>query len=82
RQFAVEPLIGHMKSDNGMGRNCLEGKYGDTINALLCGCGANIGKLIKVFFLSFGVCTKIREKMLHHIKITCIVKIPSCQNIS
>ena len=43
---------------------------------------ATIGKLIKAFFLSFGVVTKIREKMLHHIKITGIVKIPSCQNIS
>jgi len=82
RLCAIEPVIGHMKSDDRMDRNYLKGKEGDTINALLCGCGANIGKLIKAFFLSFGVFTKIREKMLHHIKITGIVKIPSCQNIS
>ena len=82
QQYAVEQVFGNMKSDNRLVRNYLKGKEGDTINALLCGCGANIGKLIKAFFLSFGVVTKIREKMLHHIKITGIVKIPSCQNIS
>ena len=70
-----------MKSDNRMDRNYLEGKEGDTINALLCGCGANIRKLIAAFFLSFGVFTKIREKMLQYIKITGIMKILSCQNI-
>ena len=81
RRCAIEPIIGHLKSDNRMDRNYLKGKEGDTINALLCGCGANIRKLIAAFFLSFEVFTKIREKMLQYIKITGIMKILPCQNI-
>ncbi len=52
RRCAIEPIIGHLKSDNRMDRNYLKGAIGDTINALLCGCGANIRKLIAAFFLS------------------------------
>jgi hypothetical protein len=58
--YALLNLIGHMKSDDRMDRNYLKGKEGDTINALLCGCGANIGKLISAFFLSLGVFIKNR----------------------
>lgn len=49
RRSAVEPKIGHMKSDNRMGRNFLKGKEGDRINALLAGIGANIRKLLVAF---------------------------------
>lgn len=35
RRFAIEPVIGHVKSDNGMARNRLQGTEGDKINALL-----------------------------------------------
>jgi len=79
RRCAIEPIIGHMKSDNRMDRNYLKGKEGDKINALLCGCGANIRKLIKAFFLSFGEFIKIHEKMLQYIKMTGIMKILSWQ---
>ena len=51
RRSAIEPVIGHLKSDNRMDRNYLLGIVGDNINALLCGCGANIRKLIAAFFL-------------------------------
>ena len=50
RRSAVEPKIGHMKSDNRMGRNYLKGKEGDRINALLAGIGANIRKLLAAFW--------------------------------
>lgn len=49
RRAAIEPVIGHLKQDNGMQRNYLKGKEGDQINALLSGCGFNIRKLLKVF---------------------------------
>ncbi len=49
RRSAVEPKIGHMKSDNRMDRNFLKGKEGDRINALLAGIGANIRKLLAAF---------------------------------
>lgn len=50
RRSAVEPKIGHMKSDNRMGRNFLKGVEGDRINALLAGVGANLRKLLAAFW--------------------------------
>jgi len=49
RRSAVEPKIGHLKSDNRMGRNFLKGIVGDQINAMLAGIGANFRKL-RAFF--------------------------------
>jgi IS5 family transposase len=50
RRSAVEPKIGHMKSDNRMGRNYLKGVEGDRINAMLAGIGANLRKLLAAFW--------------------------------
>jgi len=50
RRSAVEPKIGHMKSDNRMNRNYLKGAEGDRINAILAGIGANIRKLLAAFW--------------------------------
>lgn len=41
RRQAIEPRIGHMKSEGKLKRNFLKGKIGDQINALLCGAGEN-----------------------------------------
>jgi len=49
---AIEPSIGHLKHDNKMGRNHLRGTEGDRINAMLSGCGWNLRKLLRIFFLS------------------------------
>ena len=51
RRSAIEPIIGHLKNDNGMSKNWLKGSDGDTMNALLCGCGYNMRKLIRFFFM-------------------------------
>jgi len=59
RRCAVEPKIGHMKSDNRMGRNFLKGVEGDRVNALLAGIGANIRKLLAVFWPALSSCVKI-----------------------
>lgn len=45
RRSVVEPLIGHMKNEGRLGRNYLDGKLGDKLNALLVGAGYNF-KLI------------------------------------
>ena len=42
RRQAIEPQIGHLKSDGKMGRNYLKGKVGDQLNAILCGVGHNL----------------------------------------
>jgi len=51
RRAAIEPVIGHLKSDNRMSKNYLKGEQGDDINAILCACGYNLRKLLAVFFL-------------------------------
>lgn len=52
RRAAIEPVIGHLKSDNRLERNHLLGEEGDRINAILSGCGSNMRKLLRAFFLS------------------------------
>lgn len=51
RRSAIEPIFGHLKSDNRLERNHLKGKDGDCINAILSGCGYNLRKLLRAFFL-------------------------------
>lgn len=42
RRPAIEPAIGHMKTDGRLDRNFLLGHVGDTINALLVAAGHNL----------------------------------------
>ncbi len=51
RRSAIEPIFGHLKSDNRLERNLLKGKDGDHINAILAACGFNLRKLYRVFLL-------------------------------
>ena len=53
RRAAIEPIIGHVKSDNRMSKNYLKGVDGDDMNAILSGCGFTMRKLIAVFFLPY-----------------------------
>lgn len=41
RRSAVEPVVGHLKTDHRMGRNHLAGCAGDAINALMAAVGCN-----------------------------------------
>ncbi len=55
RRTAIEPTIGHLKSDNRMNRNYLTGQEGDKINALLNAAGYNLRKLLRwVVFAQFS----------------------------
>ena len=46
RRAAVEPVIGHLKSDHRMDRNYLIGSHGDAANAVLAAVGYNFARLI------------------------------------
>ena len=49
---AIEAVIGHLKTDNGLDRNYLMGEEGDRINTILAGCGFNFRKvLIAIIFV-------------------------------
>ena len=47
RRQAIEPMIGHMKSDHRMGRCWLQGALGDALHALSCAAGYNIRWLLR-----------------------------------
>jgi IS5 family transposase len=46
RRSAIEPEIGHMKTDGRLARCGLKGTLGDALFAVLCGCGHNIRKIL------------------------------------
>ena len=62
RRNAIEPEIGHMKTDGRLSRCPLKGTTGDAIFAVLCGCGHNLRKilahlraLLTLFITTFAV---------------------------
>jgi IS5 family transposase len=48
RRQAIEPIIGHLKSDHRMDRCYLKGEQGDRLNAVLCAAGYNIKWLLRM----------------------------------
>ena len=67
RRSAIEPDIGHMKTNGKLDRNSLARVFGDKINALLYGAGNNIRIILRklremLSFLSFNRCLK---KIVH-----------------
>ena len=55
RRAAIEPLIGHLKSDHRLSRNYLKGVAGDKINLLMAACAWNMRLWMRkaCFFLAF-----------------------------
>lgn len=53
RRSAIEPEFGHMKQSGLLGRNFLKGMRGDAQNALLCGAGHNLRKILARLRLLF-----------------------------
>ena len=47
RRQAIEPIIGHLKSDGLLGRNYLKGTLGDQMNVLLCCAEHNLRLILK-----------------------------------
>ena len=53
RRSAIEPMIGHAKTDGRLGRNYLLGHDGDRINALLAAAGHNLRLILRKLRLLF-----------------------------
>ena len=49
RRAAIEPTIGHLKSDHRLSRNYLKGRHGDRANVMLAAAGYNFAKLLAGF---------------------------------
>lgn len=50
RRNAIEPIIGHEKSDHRLERNHLAGELGDKLNVVFAAAGFNIKKLLRAFW--------------------------------
>jgi len=58
RRAAIEPVIGHLKSDHRLSRNYLKGEFGDAVNVMLAAAGFNFRRMmnrsrefLRAFFL-------------------------------
>jgi IS5 family transposase len=54
RRSAIEPMIGHAKTDGRLGRNHLLGQDGDKINALLAAAGHNLRLILRKLAFLFA----------------------------
>jgi len=74
RRSAVEPEIGHLKTDGLLGRNFLKGMKGDAINAVLCGAGHNLRKILAriraLLYLFIGMAREALEAFLAQLEAT------------
>ena len=52
RRAAIEPIIGHLKSDHRMARNFLKGFKGDEVNLLLAASAFNLKKWMRLCFFA------------------------------
>jgi transposase, IS5 family len=72
RRSAVEPVIGHLKSDHRMDRNYLAGRTGDAANAVLAAVGYNFRRLLAWLMLLFAqilTMAAVKYDTSHHLKI-------------
>jgi hypothetical protein len=47
RRAAIEPVIGHIKAEQRLGRNYLKGRDGNRINAVLAAAGYNFSPFLR-----------------------------------
>lgn len=64
RRSAIEPKIGHLKSDCRMNRCFLKGLCGDAINAVLAAAGSNLRKLLALLLCAFTNWPPIAARMI------------------
>ena len=55
RRAAIEPIIGHLKSDHRMARNFLKGFKGDEVNLLLAASAFNLKKWMRLYFFALFI---------------------------
>ena len=67
RRSAVEPKIGHLKSDARMGRCFLKGLAGDAINATLAAAGSNLRKLLQLLYFALARWPHVAGEYMRHV---------------
>ena len=69
RRNAIEPIIGHVKSDHRLNRNYLSGILGDIHNVILAACGFNMRKLLRAF-----LCPQLRSLCRSFLRMVWTIK--------
>ena len=52
KRAGIEPVIGHLKSDNRLGRNFYKGLFGDSINVMLAAAAFNFRRAMRALFVT------------------------------
>lgn len=68
RRSAVEPVIGHLKSEHRTGRNYLWHRQGDGANAVLAAVGYNFRRLIKWLSLLLEILARLSIELTLSLK--------------
>ena len=77
RRQAIEPMIGHTKSDNRMDRCWLQGALGDALHALSCAAGYNIRWLLRAIARLASMQERlVREQIVEAVRLADIAKAP------
>jgi transposase, IS5 family len=71
RRSAIEPVIGHMKSDGHLGRNFLHKTEGDAANVILAGAGHNL-RLLRAWLAWLLACLLSLLTSAHHVREGCL----------
>ena len=71
RRAAIEPIIGHLKSDFRLSRNFLKGEIGDHLNVLMAATAWNLKKWLNHFFVLlfgwiFGLLVRVLKQTSRH----------------
>jgi IS5 family transposase len=72
RRSAIEPVIGHMKSEGHLGRCYLKGRNGDAANAVLSAVGHNLRRVLAWW-------RKLLRLILHALLAACAIQFASNQ---
>jgi len=66
RRSAIEPVIGHVKSDHRLDRNRLKGKLGDRLGVLLSASGFNMKKMLRAYAQGvFSLLKRLFAQQIH-----------------
>ena len=72
RRAAIEPIIGHLKSDHRMARNFLKGFKGDEVNLLMAASAFNLKKWMRIYFFTLFLGDYLlMEAVVVNIRILC-----------
>jgi IS5 family transposase len=69
RRQAVEPAIGHLKSDHRMDRCWLKGALGDALHAISCAAGFNLRWLMRAIVVQTVAASRIHVRPARHVRV-------------